>query len=333
MSRGALLGLLLLCGCPPATAERDLAPAAPVSTRAAATAERSPGPAVPTLGEGPVARVLKPKGFAYPRAVTVAPSGDVYVVDKAGWIRRFDREGRLLARVRAPDVSRGTPSGIAWSPHAGGQVLVADSHQSRVLVYGPQLRLRTTWGQAGRAAGSLMLVTDVAVDPQGRVYLTDQGDDVARVQVFDARGEHLRSFGSYGTLPGELKRPMSVAIDAPRGRLAVADALNHRVQLFTLAGEHLQEIGYLGEGEGELKYPYGVAFDASGRLFVADFGNHRLQVFDAQGAFLAELGGPGRAVGKLNAPWGVACGGGRVYLTDPGNDRCYELRPAVLLAN
>lgn len=259
-------------------------------------------------------------GLNYPRALAASPAGELYLMDKSGLIRVFDREGRERLQARTPATEKGTPSAMTW--HPAGHLLVADSHYGQVLVYSPELVLRARWGRHGREPGRFMLLTGIACDAQGLIYVSDQGDDIARVQVFSLEGRLQRVFGQFGSRAGELNRPMGLAVFGQE--VAVADSLNHRVQVFDLEGRPLRRWGRLGEGPGELKYPYDVAYGPEGRLFVAEQGNHRLQTEDGSWTF----GAPGRSLGNLKSPWCVLVLGPRIFVTDGGNDRVYELEPA-----
>ena len=53
------------------------------------------------------------------------------------------------------------------------------------------------------------------------IYVADSSNN--RVQVFSNNGTFLRSFGILGVRPGELDQPEDVAVDAARGRVAVAE--------------------------------------------------------------------------------------------------------------
>lgn len=280
-------------------------------------APREPLSAQPA--SAPLARVWS--GLNYPRALAGSPAGELYLMDKSGLIRVFDRAGRERLQARTPAIQNGTPSAMTW--HPAGFLLVADSHYGQVLVYTPELVLCDRWGQHGREPGSFMLLTGIACDAAGLIYVSDQGDDIARVQVFDLVGRLQRVIGRFGSRVGELNRPMGLAVFGQE--FAVADSLNHRVQVFDLEGRPLRRFGRLGEAPGELKYPYDVAYGPNGRLFVAEQGNHRLQTEDGGWSF----GKPGRNLGDLDSPWCVMTLGARIFVTDGGNDRVYELEPAT----
>lgn len=82
--------------------------------------------------------------------------------------------------------------------------------------------------------------TKVAVDPaSGDLYISD-GYGNARVHKYRVNGEHLFSWGDYGTGPGEFNLPHSVCTDSA-GKVYVADRENHRVQVFDADGNFLDQ--------------------------------------------------------------------------------------------
>ncbi len=301
--------------------------------------------AVPVRAGGVVARLFggegtSPATFSYPRAVAVSPvDGSIHVIDKRGWLRRFDASGRPLAMVRMPVVDQGTPTGM--DVDGEGRAFVADSHLHRVLVYDAALNLIDAWGELGREDGRLLLVTGIDVGADGTVWVTDQGADVARVQAFDREGRLIRRIGRWGRADGELRNPVAVALDPAGERIAVADSFNHRIQIFSTDGELLAVLGRLGEAPGELKYPYDVAWGPRGRrVAVAEFGNDRMSVFEvADGRFVTSFGGTGTSDGQLLKPWALAFDptappdAARLVLVDSGNHRLYDLRWSVLLGD
>lgn len=303
----------------------------PLPSESLPRALASPGPGLQP-GPAPLQGWLGGTGsadgqFTYPRAITTAPEGTFYVVDKTGRIQKFDPDGRLLAVARTPEIGQGMPTELSVAP--SGDLIVADTHYCRVLIYSPELRLRRAFGVPGTAPGQLCLLTSAAQAPDGRFFTTDYGDYVARVQVWAEDGTHLGAAGTFGTGPGELRRPMSLCLDRERDAVYVADAVNHRIAVFS---RDLTWRGALA-GPDVLRYPYSVVQDERGRLWVAEFGGHRVSVLDRDtGAILGRWGQPGRALGALSNPWGVDLGPGeRVWVLDSGNDRVYALPRAAVL--
>jgi sugar lactone lactonase YvrE len=293
---------------------------------------------LPEPGPAPLAFVLGGTGttdgrFSYPRAIVGEKDGSVIVVDKTGRMQRFDHEGRLRAVVRTPAIGQGKPTGLGID--ASGQLLVADTHYCRVLVYGPDLTLRRVYGAPGRASGLFMFISAIKEGPDGLHWTCDYGDDVARVQAFRPDGTWLHATGHFGTGEGELRRPMSLAFDAKKGEVYVADAVNHRIAVLALeGGRWLRSFSGPGRDPGQLDFPYDLVLDEEGRLWVSEFGNQRVTVFDpADGRCLGTWGQAGRRVGCLARPWGLALGrDGRLWVLDSQNDRLYALDRALVLA-
>lgn len=118
----------------------------------------------------------------------------------------------------------------------------------------------------------------------------------------------LKVFGSEGSGDGQFLRPVGVAA-LPNGRVAVADAGNHRIALLRYHNGSLewqQALGHEGKGPGEFESPHWVAFDSQGRLYVSDTGNNRVQVFADTGAWLFSFGSNPDANNSLIEPQAIA---------------------------
>jgi len=256
--------------------------------------------------------------FAFPRALALDGRGHIYVVDKSGRIQKFTADGEWLLTWDLPAFANGKPDGLCCD--AEGNLLLADTHYSRLLVYSPQGRLLRAAGCYGTGSGQFIYPTGVVTDAAGDVYMCEYGGR-DRVQKLDRRGDFLLQWGSRGAGPGQFQRPMNLALDARR-RIYAADSCNHRIQVFSDTGELLQEWGSLGGEPGKLKFPYDVKLDAAGNVYVTEYGNHRISKFTADGEFVCCWGSPGTEVGQLNGPWGaVVDAAGRVYVADTGNHR------------
>ena len=92
------------------------------------------------------------------------------------------------------------------------------------------------WGVAGTGAGQFSGPRDLAVAPNGAVYVVDNGN--RRIQIFDATGLFLGQWGSQGTGPGQFSSPYGIAID-PSGNVYVSDVGAHRIQKFDPSGAYL----------------------------------------------------------------------------------------------
>ncbi len=247
----------------------------------------------------------------------------VYVADFTGRIQVFDRDGKYLTGWSTPSSVNGRPGGIGLG--RDGNVLVADSHYSQVLVYSPEGELRQqVAGTPGAGPGPFAYVSDVVQDEAGNFYIAEFGEN-DRIQKFSPTGRYLKHWGNHGSRPGELGRPRGLGL-GPDGNLYVADASNHRIQVFDREGKLLHCWGTHGSAPGELSYPYDLAISANGDLYVVEYGNHRVQRFSPTGQPLGSWGGPGRGPGFLNSPWGLAVDSrGRIHVADTDNHRVQRI--------
>ncbi|MCW8137473.1 MAG: hypothetical protein KIT58_01040 [Planctomycetota bacterium] len=244
------------------------------------------------------------------------------VCDKTGRIQRWDHDGRLRAAVRTPAIAQGKPTGLGVD--AAGQVLVADTHYCRVLVYGPDLALRRVYGAPGRAPGQFMFVSAVREAPGGLHLTADYGDDVARVQALRPDGAPVWATGTYGTGDGELRRPMSLAFARPRARSTWL-AWNHRIVVPGPRQAALARSASRPWPRAPSASP-NLAVDEDGRLWVVPRVRQptRAALDPQDGACLGLWGAPGRRPGALGRPWGLALGrGDRLWVLDSHNDRLY----------
>jgi DNA-binding beta-propeller fold protein YncE len=258
-----------------------------------------------------------------PRAITIDGDDHLYVVDMTARIQVFTTEGEFLREWQTPEFASGKPTGLAIDHD--GNLLVADTHYYRVLVYSPQGELlRTLGGIRGQRPGEFGLVTGIAQDHQRNYYVSEYGE-YDRIQKFSPEGKFLLQWGGHGSAPGEFIRPQKLAFDEDE-RLWVTDACNHRIQVFDTAGKLLQVWGVQGGAAGELYYPYDLAL-APGVVYVCEYGNHRVQKFTRDGRSLGCWGAEGRGEGQLFNPWGlVRDSRGVLFVLDTNNHRIQAVR-------
>lgn len=256
--------------------------------------------------------------FSYPRALTVDRQNRIYVVDKSARIQRFGSDGAFQLGWSMPERLAGKPVGIY--AHSDDRVYVPDTHYHRVMVFDADGNELARFGREGNGDGEFQLPTDVAVDDDGFIYVSEyNGND--RVTKWSPEFEFVSAVCA-GEVDGKImRRPAALDIDR-EGTLWVADACNHRILRFDLNGQFLSSWGEMGGEPGQLRYPYDIDCLDDGTILVCEFGNHRLQWFDNEGKLLRSWGKQGRRKGELWAPWGAAVGNdGRVCIVDSLNAR------------
>jgi DNA-binding beta-propeller fold protein YncE len=257
--------------------------------------------------------------FQKPRAMAIDARDQIYVVDMSARIQVFDSQGVFLRRWSTPIHTAGRPTGL--SVGHDGNLLVADTHYYRVLVYSPDGQLlRTVGGQKGEAPGDFGLVTDVVQDSQHNFYVAEYGE-FDRIQKFSPDWQFVRQWGGHGSEPGQFVRPQNMTVDE-QDRIWVADACNHRIQVFDTEGKLLFLWGEEGTAPGKLYYPYDVDLGPDGLVYVIEYGNHRVQKFTREGQSLGCWGREGRQPGELFNPWAlVRERSGRLHVLDTNNHR------------
>jgi DNA-binding beta-propeller fold protein YncE len=122
--------------------------------------------------------------------------------------------------------------------------------------------------------GKLSSPTFCARDGEGHLLVSDTMN--GRVQVFDAAGNFVRSFGTYGQGLGRFARPKGIAVDG-QGRIYVADSWQNVIQVFDEQGRFE---AILTDESGELLdlgSPSGIAIDGN-RVYIAERLSRRLQI-------------------------------------------------------
>ena len=134
-----------------------------------------------------------------------------------------------------------------------------------------------------RAAGPFNRPSDVALSPNGDLYISD-GYGNARVHKFTAEGELLFSWGEPGkTGPGEFHVPHGVWVHTD-GRVFVADRENNRIQIFDPDGKFLDQ--WTG-----FSRPCDIYVDQDDVLFIPEL-DAFMSVVSIDGQLLARWSGP-----------------------------------------
>lgn len=193
--------------------------------------------------------------FKRPINIRIDADGTRYVTDSGrDQILIYDRDDRFVRAYGVEGQFR--PIDIAI---AGERLYVADilHHQIHVLDKATGRPL-FRFGKAGSGAGELFHPTNLALGPDGDIYVVETSN--FRVQRFTAEGKPVRTYGSVGSTLGSFARPKGIAMDKA-GRLLIGDAAFQNVQIFDNSGKLLL---YFGQTEGRtdgLALPAGVTID------------------------------------------------------------------------
>lgn len=215
-------------------------------------------------------KYLRPAGrdaFQTPINVAVDTDGTRYVTDpKRGEVLIYGSDDRKLGEMGRKGESK--PCGIAID---GARLYVTDLSNHCVRVYDKMTHklLLTVPRKDGDEKSKLHSPTNVAVDQQGKIYVSDTGGFATK--VFDAQGNHVRTVGELGLEAGRFALPKGIAVDRA-GRTYVVDAATAVVQMFDSEGQLLM---YFGEpkssGPGALYLPAGIAVDYENIEFFKSF--------------------------------------------------------------
>ena len=218
-----------------------------------------------------------PEGWSFVEVAGVATDSKdrVYAFNRGAHpMIVFDRDGKFLNAWGEGVITNA--HGIFIGPD--DRIYCADNFDHTVRIFTPDGTLLQTLGKKDepsdtgfkawsvpvqRAAGPFNMVTNVALSPEGDLYVVD-GYGNARVHKFSAAGELLFSWGEPGRGPGQFNLPHAIAVDR-RGRVYVADRENSRVQIFTAEGEYVTAWTHVNR-------PDDLYIDPDENLFVAELG-------------------------------------------------------------
>ena len=249
--------------------------------------------------------------------VVVDAQDRVYAFDRGDHpLTVFEADGTLVSSWGEGAFTR--PHGVTIRTDAGhGEVIYCvddDGHWIGKFTLAGELLMsigRRDEPAPAQSGNPFNRPTKVAFDPKtDDLYITD-GYGNARVHKYSSEGEHLFSWGDYGSDPGQFNLPHSVCTD-PQGRVYVADRENHRIQIFDDQGNYLEQWNNLHRPCG-LHIKDGLVYIGQLKTEQAvnsDYPNLGacVTIHDLSGRRLARLGDirPGERPGQFIAPHGLA---------------------------
>ncbi len=250
-----------------------------------------------------------------------------------------------------------------------GKIYVCDTRNAGVIIL--DLRKQQTRLLGATGMGRMSSPTDVAIAPDGLIYVSDAARGVIfvysaderhigsfgwpdfrptgiaiygeelyacdfiaqQVQVLDRRtGERLRVIGEKGDSDGQFVRPLGIDVDRD-GNVYVSDVIRCRVQKFSADGEFLGAFGGIGDVLGAFVRPKHLAVDSDGIVYVVDAGFANIQMFDQENRLLMFFGASGAHPGAMYLPAGVCAHEGDLDLFDDYMHPAFEAHRLLLVTN
>ena len=256
--------------------------------------------------------------FKWLYGIAVNTEGQIVVTDNFGHcVYVFDKNGNCLRKSRGEGSNTGQfqyPDGISLLND--NEVLIANLGNSTIQ----RLNIHTgtvvkSFGKNGEEKGELGNPIDVTVDDEGRVVVTEWGNN--RIQVMSDEGQSIFTFGDKG--PEKLCRPTCCI--PYKNMFLVSDGDNHCIKAFDQSGTFLYKFGKEGNQDGQFNRPRGLLVDSSNNLLVCDFGNSRVQQFSLEGRFT------GKSITRLSKPMAITTApDGRILVTSYDEKKVYILK-------
>lgn len=283
--------------------------------------------------------------FVYQRGATTGPAYGA----AAAQLLEFGADGRLIREIGKNLYAWSYAHNVRVDPE--GNIWALDKGSDMVIKFNPAGRVQMVFGRKPEASdenahplerptpprpavdGQFRQVTDIAWDSKGNGYISD-GYINSRVAKVSKDGDWLKSWGSFGSAPGQFNTLHSIQTDA-QDRVYVADRGNRRIQVFDTEGTLLKIItinvpsppdapaaignrptlaapGSTGNGTMQPGAPWALCItpkvaDAPQYLFVADAWPGRIYKLDLDGKVLGWLGGSGKRLKQFGWVHEIAC--------------------------
>jgi uncharacterized protein (TIGR03437 family) len=258
-----------------------------------------------------------------PVGIAVDSAGNMYIADYGNNRIRKVANGVITTVAGSGMAGFSGDGGAATSGALGGPDAIAADGAGNLYVTDSTNRVRkvsngiiTTFAGTGTAgfSGDNVAATSVqlntpnglAVDSNGNVYISDNGNDrvrkVANGIISTVAGTGTTGFsGDNGpAASAQIDPPFGVAVDSA-GNLYICDLQNGRIRkvshgvITTVAGNGMQ--GFGGDSgpavSAQLNSPQGIVADSAGNLYIADTDNNRVR--RVKGGVITTVAGNGTA--------------------------------------
>jgi NHL repeat len=242
---------------------------------------------------------------------------------------RFDRHDNLWV------VDKGTMSVMRFNPQ--GFVTMNLGRREE----GPDEPRRVTAEKAVAVDQMYNGPTDIGWDAGDNIYISD-GYFNSRIAKLTSNGDWIKSWGSYGTEPGQFKLPHNLQVDR-QGNVFVADRANNRIQVFDSDG-NLKRVMLLNAPYDKTRHPvlgnrnpnpsaasapWTLCITTYGEtqyLYASDNEPGRIYKMTLEGKILGMFGESGRGPNQFNWVHSLACPSeNTLFVADMNNWRVLKI--------
>jgi RHS repeat-associated protein len=178
--------------------------------------------------------------------VAIGAGGHVFVSDyQNNRVQVFEENGVYLSKFGEAGTGNGQFNGPSFIAVKSATVYVGD--HSRVETFTEAGEYTGQSGSAGTAIGQYELMGGIAVNPAGKLFIADSGNN--RVQEWTTSfGEFLSAFGTHGTGSGQFSEPEGIAFNSS-GEMFIADTGNARIEKWAPPGSPRNQAAPALQGE------------------------------------------------------------------------------------
>jgi sugar lactone lactonase YvrE len=190
-----------------------------------------------------------------PINVAIDQDGVKYITDTGrNQVLVFDREDRFLRAYGVKDQFK--PGDVVI---VGNRLYVSDLEHHVIQVLDKRSgKLLFKFGESKIKKNRLLWPTNMALGPDGYLYVTDTGN--FHIMKYSLDGALVHNYGAVGTAFGQFARPKGIALDR-QGRIYVVDAAFENVQLFDPSWRLLLFFGEPGGDPENINLPTTVVVD------------------------------------------------------------------------
>lgn len=205
-----------------------------------------------------------------PYDVTTGGYSNFYVSDQNNKrICVFDSYRSYRGKFYPPDNRRtnalNRPKGITIDSE--NNIWIIDGRSDKAIKIAPNGDKLLEIGGFGRGEQQLSSPNQIAISPNGEVYIADTGK--GRIAVFDRLGAYLHS------LTSSLSKPFAICID-PDGLLLICDQRGNKLHVFTPKGQALHTLDEAFDGS-KFKGLSDISCNDD-QIYVLDSRSHRLTI-------------------------------------------------------